>query len=132
MKCIYCGEKTKTFNSRHTSKGAQIWRRRKCEACDTVFTTKESVEMELAIRVKKQAGLEPFYHEKLYLSVYNAISHRNMAYSDAEGLLETIVLALLPCKSGTIPVAEIKEVTLRVLKRFDKAAATHYQAHHPS
>ena len=131
MKCIYCGEKTKTLNSRQKSKGLRTWRRRGCEACDAIFTTEESVNMELAIRVKKKSGLEPFHRQKLYLSVHNAISHRNKAYSDAEGLVATIVSALLPSKSGTVTISEIKEVSLRVLKRFDKAAAIHYQAHHP-
>lgn len=130
MKCIYCGEKTKTLNSRKKMKGLRTWRRRRCEACDALFTTEESVNMELSIRVKKKSGLEPFYRQKLYLSIHNAVSHRNKAYNDAEGLVDTVVSALIPCKSGTINVSEIKEISLRVLKRFDKAAATYYQAHH--
>lgn len=131
MDCVYCGEKTRTVNSRKTAKGRQIWRRRKCTGCNTVFTTDEQTVLTLAIRVKsKNNGLKPFLREKLYSDVYDSLSHRKTAYSDAQRLTDTIISKLIPCRTGVIGRSEIKNAALEVLKRFDKAAATYYKAHH--
>lgn len=131
MVCIYCGEKTQTVNSRGNSKGHQVWRRRKCTNCNAVFTTDEQADLGLAIRVKTESSLQPFLYEKLYSDVYDSLTHRKTAYTDAKGLTATIISKLIPCKSGVLETKEIKEAVFSVLNRFDKAAATHYQAHHP-
>lgn len=130
MDCIYCGEKTKTVNSRRSGKGLQTWRRRRCSVCHAVFTTNELPDISLAVRVKTKTGLQPFSREKLYSDVSDSLSHRKTAQIDAEALLRTIILKLLPCKSGVLEVSEIKTAATEVLERFDKAAATYYRAHH--
>lgn len=130
MKCIYCGKKTYTVNSRSRSKDTQVWRRRKCSACKAVFTTGERVDTELALRVRKNSRLEPFLREKLLLDVYSSVSHRSTAITDAKQLTETIIQRLIPCKTGIIDTVDIKTAVLHVLKRFDRAAATSYKAHH--
>ncbi len=129
MKCVYCGEKTKTVNSRANAKGLRTWRRRQCTGCKAVFTTNEAPDMEISIRVKKDSVLEPFLYEKLFLDVHDSLTHRKTAYTDAGTLTSTIILNLLPVKSGVVSVKEIQEAVSKVLKRFDKAAATYYAAH---
>ena len=131
MVCVYCGEKTRTVNSRGGSKGQQVWRRRKCLACNAIFTTNERPDIGLAIRVNAKNGLQPFSSEKLYLDVYDSLSHRKTAYTDAKQLSATIISKLIPCKSGLLDGDEIKQEVLQVLKRFDQVAHTHFRAHHP-
>lgn len=130
MRCIYCGEKTRTANSRRNSAGYQIWRRRRCTACGAVFTSGEQADLGLALRVKTDSSLEPFQYEKLYLAVYESLSHRKTACSDAKGLTATVIARLIPSRTGIVSADEIKETVFPVLKRFDKAAGTHYRAHH--
>lgn len=130
MQCGYCGAKTKTVNSRKNNRGQQIWRRRKCTQCQSIFTTHETLVPELALRLKTNNGLEPFYRDKLLLDVHKSLSHRKTSYTDAKGLTDTIIFKILPCPTGIIAIEELKNITIEVLKRFDKAAATHYTAHH--
>jgi len=60
-----------------------------------------------------------------------SLSHRKNAQKDSEALYESIVARLLPCKSGIVERELLVTTVLGVLERFDKAAATHYKAHHP-
>jgi transcriptional regulator NrdR family protein len=90
----------------------------------------ETVKADLSIRVSKNTGLEPFAYEKLFLDVYDSISHRKTAQMDAKQLSATIISKLIPCRTGVLKSSEIKATALEVLKRFDKAGATHYKAHH--
>lgn len=81
---------------------------------------------------KPQASVEPFSRDKLLLSVYDSLRHRKTALEDAVGLYRTIVSKLLPqIEKAAVESTVIQEVTFSVLKRFDKAAATHYRAYHP-
>ena len=131
MVCIYCGAKTRTINSRKRVHGLQTWRRRQCNTCKTVFTSIETADSEQSIRVSKKSGtLEPFLYEKLFLDVYDSLSHRKNRHTDAKGLSATIITKLFPCKSGVLKTSEIKYAVSEVLKRFDKSAATYYKAHH--
>lgn len=131
MVCIYCGGKTNTVNSRKRMHGLSTWRRRRCLDCEAVFTTEETINLEQSLRVKRASSpLEPFLYEKLYLDVYNAVSHRKTAHTDAKGLSATIVSKLIPCKNGILHSSEIKTASSEVLKRFDNAAATYYEARH--
>lgn len=132
MTCIYCGASTKTTNSRARLKGLSTWRRRQCSVCGAIFTTGETADIALSVRVRKDSSLEPFLYEKLFLDVYEALSHRKTAHTDAKGLTDTILLKLLPCKTGVVQDSEVKEAALEALKHFDIAAATYYKAHHPT
>ena len=134
MVCINCGADTRVINSRPQKRNNQIWRRRECQRCHTVFTTEERVHLPLSWRVKTPAGaLEPFQRDKLFVSVYESLKHRNSALDDADGLTDTIIRKLIDRKhSHAIERQRITEVVQVTLARFDKAAAMYYQAHHKS
>src|SRR4030095_13921284 len=132
MDCVYCGKNTRVINSRHQKKSNQVWRRRRCTACQAVFTTLEAVDTNQALRIHKDGRHEPFSRDTLLISVYNSLRHRKTALQDATGLTGTIVAKLYPfIQNATIDRDRVAEVTTEVLKRFDKAAATHYKAFHP-
>lgn len=132
MVCVYCGHSTAVNNSRPSIKSRSTWRRRECKSCGSIFTTRETVDYESSLRVQKDKALEPFYRDKLLISVYGSLSHRKTALSDAGAVADTVTIKLLDhSKRGLLSSQEIVEVTLSVLRRFDKAAATHYQAHNP-
>ncbi len=76
--------------------------------------------------------LEPFSRDKLFLSLYDSLKHRKQATNDATGLTDTVITHLYPIiHKGIVTSTNITEVALLTLNRFDKAAATHYQAFHP-
>jgi hypothetical protein len=66
------------------------------------------------------------------MSIYDSLKHRKSALNDATGLTDTVISQLYPLMSdAVIEKTAITEVTGVILHRFDKAAATHYQAFHP-
>lgn len=104
-----------------------------CTHCHTMFTTRETVDYSGSIVVSKNSGhLEPFSRDKLFLSIYDSLRHRKSALRDATALCETVISRLLPLQvQGELKITVITGETDKILKRFDKAAATHYHAFHP-
>lgn len=75
--------------------------------------------------------LEPFARDKLLISIYRSLSHKKTAQTDAESLTATLVDSLLSKQQkGLLTSEQIIKTIYDTLVRFDKAAATHYQAHH--
>ncbi len=131
MVCIYCASGTQVINSRHQKRSNQVWRRRQCRGCASVFTTEETVDFTKSIVVGTPSGsYEPFERDKLLLSVYDALRHRNTAQTDATALTVTIVGKLTAIHVATITSTTIATTAHEVLRRFDSAAAVHYKAFH--
>lgn len=132
MVCIYCGGKTQVINSRHTKKANEVWRRRSCLACKAVYTSRESVDTQQALRVDKNKHFEPFSRDILLLSIHDSLRHRKTATTDATALTDTVLTQLYPrITQASLSTQDIKTITLATLSRFDKVAATHYNAFHP-
>lgn len=53
MVCIYCSGETQVINSRPQKRLNNIWRRRKCTACEGIFTTSESPDLTSSLVVIK-------------------------------------------------------------------------------
>lgn len=133
MVCIYCGGTTQVFNSRPQKRTNTVWRRRRCNTCNSVFTSEESAQYGAAWLVRRPTGaLEPFSRDKLLISLHKSLGHRPTALGDASGLADTVIKKLLADArtDGTIEAAHIAQIVLVALNRFDKAAASHYQAFH--
>jgi transcriptional repressor NrdR len=133
MVCIYCGSDTKVSNSRHQKRANNVWRRRQCLTCRTVFSTIEAPDMELSITVKQQNGtLTPFLRDQLLISVYESLKHRKSALADATSLTDTVLGSLYSLAEASVLERDvIATVVTTVLERFDSVAATHYKAFHP-
>lgn len=133
MVCIYCGSSTQVTNSRHTGRNNQVWRRRRCKACQAVFTTHEATDLDNSLVVRKNGHLEAFHKNKLLISIYESCRHRETALSDAESLIDTVIQKLMrnkPVEEATIPLESITKTTRDVLRRFDTVAATYYGAYY--
>jgi transcriptional repressor NrdR len=133
MVCIYCGGDTKVTNSRLQRRNNQVWRRRECLACQSVFTTHEAVELESTLSVEQNGQLKPFMPDLLLKELITALSHRKDVYTASREVLGTIVRQLL-----TLPQKprynrqDISMAAAKVLKRFDRQAYLRYVADHPS
>jgi transcriptional repressor NrdR len=132
MVCVYCSHDTEVINSRLQKRPNQVWRRRRCNNCQNVFSTLEGVDWAGAVRVHNHKHLEPFSCDKLFLSIYEASKHRKTAVNDATALTRTIISKLWShIKAATLTRDQIVHTTSEVLKRFDRAAAVQYVAFHP-
>lgn len=134
MVCVYCGSPTAVVNSRLQRRANTTWRRRKCDSCGAVISTVETPDFATAIMVINPKGKHtPFSRDKLMLSLYGSLGHRQEALSDAGELASTVISRLLPKVEGAaLETKQITEVASEVLNRFDKAAGVHYQAYHKS
>jgi transcriptional repressor NrdR len=133
MVCIYCGGETKVTNSRLQKRSNQVWRRRECLVCQSVFTTHESIELESALSVETNGQNGPFLPDLLLKELMLALQDRKDVYTASREVLATIVnkLLALPQKPLFKPT-DISKTTAEVLKRFDKRAYLRYVAEHPS
>lgn len=132
MVCIYCGHETKVTNSRHQKRANTTWRRRKCIECGAIFTTTEVIELAQSLSVQYKRHLEPFSRDKLLVSLYESLKHRNTALGDAAALTSTVLgHALAVSDRAVIERDALVTVATTVLERFDISAATHYRAFHP-
>ena len=97
-----------------------------------VFTTREGLDTEQALRIHSKGQYKPFSRDTLLLSVYDSLRHRKTALEDATALTNTILGRLYTqVEQATLERDTVVEVTAAVLSRFDAAAATHYRAFHP-
>ena len=129
MKCIYCNQETKVVNSRPKKLDHQTWRRRTCDTCHATVTTTESVALDEALRVEKRSGdIEPFYRDKLYISVYKSIDHLASPASTATYLTLNILRHLYKAKpfDPVVPSKTIAKHASTVLKHYNAAASVRY------
>jgi len=74
-KCI--SEQTRVIDSRETSNGREIRRRRACESCENRFTTFERCARPKIIVEKKDGFLEPYDREKAESGIWRSLKKRN-------------------------------------------------------
>ena len=133
MNCVYCKNNTKVTNSRHQKRPNNVWRRRRCDACQSTFTSVETPKLDanLLFNNKKEAP-EPFLRDKLLISVYKCLMHRKTAQTDATALTDTIISkATSKCLNASIDRDAIVNIVIETLDKFDKPAAVQYTAYHP-
>jgi len=132
MVCIYCGNKTQVINSRTQHRSNQVWRRRKCLTCSSVFTTEEKADYASHWLIKTQNnGLQPFNRDKLLISLFESLKHRKTALEDASDIADTVIKKLAGnMRNGVVEMKTVEQHALVALNRFDKVAAVHYQAFH--
>lgn len=129
MVCIYCGSKTEVTNSRLQKRLNHTWRRRECLQCHAVVTTSEHIDLAKTILVTRHGRSEPFQRDILFVSIHDSLKHRKTAINDATGLTDTILSALYPeMTDAEVETEAISKTALAILKRFDRVAATHYEA----
>ncbi len=129
MKCPYCNSNTVVSNSRSRFKGSQVWRRRQCKSCDSIWTTHEVIDLSTSHKVEdRQKRLQPFSRDKLFMSLIDSLRHRKTTLTDATALTDTVIRQVLAHKAPTIKTYDIALVTHKALINFDKTAAAVYLA----
>lgn len=131
MICINCfHEKTRVTNSRQHKKHPSVWRRRKCEKCQTVFTTKELPAAENLQILQRDKSNSPFNIGKLVISIGRSFQHNKRLADQYSYDLALTVQEILITQARHPSIDEVSVITHRVLKRFDQMAALQYAAQH--
>ena len=123
MKCAFCGYKeTKVIDSRLSSGGASIRRRRECLKCDKRFTTYEYVEETPLMVIKKDGRREPFDRKKIISGILKACEKRPISMDKIESLVTSIEHALQKKFEKEVASKNIGELLMAKLADLDEVA----------
>ncbi|MFA6428847.1 MAG: transcriptional regulator NrdR [Candidatus Buchananbacteria bacterium] len=124
MKCPVCHyPETKVTDSRETEEGLTTRRRRQCLRCNFRFSTYEEVEiLDLAV-VKRDGSKEPYNREKIVNGLRKALEKRPVTVNIFKRLVSAIERDIqIKVKSGEITTAQIGDIIMKHLRRFDQVA----------
>jgi len=123
MKCPLCGhEEDKVVDSRVSSDGQSIRRRRECLKCGKRFTTYEHVEEQPLMVIKKDGRREPFDRHKLLAGLVKACEKRPVSMESLESLVDELERELSQQFEREAPSREIGERVMRKLHALDPVA----------
>ena len=123
MKCPFCShEEDKVVDSRPSSDGRSVRRRRECLSCNKRFTTYEYVENVSMIVVKNDGRREPFDRQKLLRGIELACNKRPVSEKKIISLVEEIEEELQSLSKREITSKDVGALVMKRLKDLDEVA----------
>ena len=123
MKCPSCSNpESKVIDSRPSSEGSSIRRRRECLKCQKRFTTYETIETVPIIVIKKDRSRESLDRNKIFNSIIRACDKRQVTRNDMEEIVNEIESALQNSFQGEVSSTVIGEMVMEKLKILDEVA----------
>lgn len=123
MKCPSCGHlEDKVIDSRPSSDGSSIRRRRECLGCQRRFTTYENIETLPLIVIKKDLSRETFDRNKILNSIIRACDKRQVTLSQMDEAVSEIEIALQNTLQNEITSDRIGQLVMDKLKGLDEVA----------
>lgn len=123
MRCPFCLKlDSKVIDSRTSTAGDVIRRRRECEGCARRFTSRERVEDVLPVVVKKDGAREPFDRDKVLRGVRLACNKRPIAIERIERFIDELERQLIEGEAKEVESREIGERVMKLLRELDEVA----------
>ena len=123
MRCPFCAHlESKVIDSRVSTVGDVIRRRRECETCERRFTSRERVEDVLPVVVKKSGVREPFERDKVLQGVRLACNKRPVPIDRIEHFIDELERDLIEVEAKEVNSQEIGERVMRKLRELDEVA----------
>ena len=123
MHCPFCPETdTKVIDSRLSSDGAQVRRRRECLACSERFTTFESVEFAMPRIVKSSGARQTFEEQKMRAGIMRALEKRPVDTARIEEAVQRIIRKLREMNESEVKASFIGELVMAELRELDQVA----------
>ncbi len=123
MYCPFCSApETRVIDSRLSSDGDQVRRRRECVSCNERFTTYESAELNMPRIVKQDGSRVPFKEDKLASGVMRALEKRPVSTEQVDIALNRIKHKLLAAGEREITSATIGNLVMEELLALDQVA----------
>ncbi len=123
MRCPFCGSiETKVLDSRPTSDGSAIRRRRECSNCGKRFTTYERYEEGPVLVVKKDGRRERFNRDKIKNGILKACEKRPVTYDQIEEIVNRVCARLREEEGFEVESRKIGELVMEELKKVDQVA----------
>ncbi|MDD3762634.1 MAG: transcriptional regulator NrdR [Nevskiales bacterium] len=123
MQCPFCkAADTRVVDSRLAEDGAQVRRRRECEACGSRFTTFERAQLAMPNIVKRSGDPEPFSEDKLRLGVQSAVYKRPVNAEQLDQVIESVKRKLRATNEREVPSRAVGEWVMEELRDLDHVA----------
>jgi transcriptional repressor NrdR len=123
MQCPKCGTKdTRVIDSRVSSNGLAIRRRRSCQQCEYRFSTIEEIIREDLYVTKQDGRREPFDRNKMLAGIKRATEKRPVDGEQIEMLMADIMAELEVEFDTEIPSRAIGERIMNRLRAIDQIA----------
>lgn len=123
MYCTVCNHKaTKVVDSRVSSDGTSIRRRRECEKCGYRFSTIEELEILDLMVVKRDGHRETYSRDKLIRGLEKALEKRSYTDQRFKKLVHALERDIQKKRRTEVTSDEIGQLVMKHLKRFDKVA----------
>ena len=123
MRCPFCATNdTRVIDSRLTSDGDQVRRRRECTSCKERFTTYEIAELSLPKIIKRDGARESFDEKKLRLGMQRALEKRPVKSEDIEAAVNRIKKKMTVSGDREIQADELGELVMKELSVLDHVA----------
>ena len=123
MKCPFCGcPDDKVIDSRASSEGNAVRRRRECAKCGRRFTTYEVVEESALLVVKKDGRREAFDRKKILNGVVKACEKMPVPLEKIEALVSSIEREISRKYDREVRSADVGEMIMDRLASLDEVA----------
>ncbi len=123
MRCAVCNHKdTKVVDSRVSTDGASVRRRRECERCGFRFSTLEEVELLDLTVVKRDGKRESYSRDKMTRGISKSLIKRQFTDPSFQKLIHKIERDIQKKGKGQITSDKIGDIVMKHLKSFDKVA----------
>jgi len=123
MKCPFCGHiESSVLDSRASTTGDSIRRRRSCDSCQRRFTTYERVDETLPSVVKKDGRRERFDRQKLIRGLQISCNKRPVSVEQIEAIADRIERDVQERGEKEVESSFIGEKAMARLREADEVA----------
>ena len=123
MKCPFCNyNEDKVVDSRETSEGLAIRRRRECLNCGKRYTTYESVEKMPLMVVKKDGRREAFNRQKILNGLLLSCQKRPVSMEKLEDLVSEVEAEIQKKFEQEVEARQVGEIVIEKLAALDDVA----------
>jgi len=127
MQCPVCNDPdTRVIDSRTLLEENSVRRRRRCDACETRFTTYEKIKIEMPLIVKKDGRREAYNREKIMKGLNKACAKRNIPTDRLNNMVSNVERALLEISHTEVKALELGGLIMDQLKKLDRVAYVRY------
>ncbi len=130
MNCIYCDfERTEVIETRESSDGIVVRRRRSCPECERRFTTYEKPEKFDLKVIKKNGEIEDFDKDKILESLRKACKGQDITELTMIKVADKIERDLLSLRKPEVSVKDIAKEVLKKIIELDEVAFLRYASY---
>lgn len=123
MRCPYCKKhEDKVIDSRESTDGVAIRRRRECLGCGRRFTTYERVEEVPLLVIKKDQRREVYDRSKVLAGIQKACEKRPVSREAQDEIVERLEKMLDEKYEKEVPSSVIGECIMEELVKLDQVA----------